>query len=170
MPLNFLYAGMIRRALPGARIVCVRRGAADTCLSNYRQLFATSFSYYNYAYDLVDTARYVAGFEMLTRHWREVLGDHYIEVRYEDVVEDLERESRRLLAFCGLTWDPACLEFHRNAAPVATLSANDQSRARCVDRTRDSSRLTPLPGYRSEGGRVRVSGLVDGRQHRMIHL
>jgi len=123
MPLNFLYAGMIRRALPRARVVCVRRGAADTCLSNYRQLFATSFSYYNYSYDLEDTARYVAGFEALTAHWREVLGDHYLEVRYEDVVGNLERESRRLLKFCGLSWDPACLEFHRNAAPVATASS-----------------------------------------------
>jgi len=123
MPLNFLYAGMIRRALPQARIVCVRRGAADTCLSNYRQLFATSFSYYNYAYDLVDTARYVARFESLAGHWQEVLGGNYLEVRYEDVVGNLEREARRLLGFCGLPWDARCLEFHRNAAPVATASS-----------------------------------------------
>ncbi len=123
MPLNFFYAGLIRRALPRARIVCVRRGAADTCLSNYRQLFATGFSYYDYAYDLADTARYVAGFETLAGHWRQVLGEAWLEVRYEDVVADLERESRKLLAFCGLAWDPACLEFHRNAAPVATASS-----------------------------------------------
>jgi hypothetical protein len=123
MPLNFLYAGMIRRALPRARIVCVRRGAADTCLSNYRQLFATGFSYYDYAYDLADTARFVAGFEALTKHWGQVLVDSFLEVHYEHVVADLEREARRLLAFCGLAWDPACLEFHRNAAPVSTASS-----------------------------------------------
>jgi Flp pilus assembly protein TadD len=123
MSLNFLYAGMIRRALPRARIVCVRRGAADTCLSNYRQLFATGFSYYDYAFDLADTARYVAGFDALTQHWRQILGDHYLEVHYEQVVMDLEREARRLLSFCGLAWDPACLEFHRNSAPVATASS-----------------------------------------------
>jgi tetratricopeptide (TPR) repeat protein len=123
MPLNFLYAGFIRRALPRARIICVRRGAADTCLSNYRQLFATSFSYYDYAYDLADTARYVAGFEALVQHWNAVLGEGWLEVRYEDVVADLEGQARRLLAFCGLEWDPVCLEFHRNAAPVATASS-----------------------------------------------
>jgi tetratricopeptide (TPR) repeat protein len=123
MPLNFLYAAMIRRALPNARIVCVRRGAADTCLSNYRQLFATGFSYYDYAYDLADTARYVAGFEEVTRHWRQVLGPNYLEIHYENVVAELETESRRLLAFCHLEWDPACLEFHLNAAPVSTASS-----------------------------------------------
>ena len=123
MPLNFLYAGMIRRALPQARIICVRRGAADTVLSNYRQLFATSFSYYDYAYDLVDTANYVAGFHALTGHWRATLGEGYLEVVYEDVVADLEGQARRLLEFCRLPWDAACLDFHRNAAPVATASS-----------------------------------------------
>lgn len=123
MPLNFLYAGYIRRALPRARIICVRRGAADTVLSNYRQLFATGFAYYNYAYDLVDTARYVAGFEALATHWRTALGDAWLEVRYEDVVADLEGQARRLLEFCGQPWDAAVLSFHRNAAPVATASS-----------------------------------------------
>ncbi len=123
MPLNFLYAGLIHRALPRARIVCVKRGAADTCLSNYRQLFATGFSYYDYAYDLVDTARYVAGFERLTQHWSRVLGDAWLEVRYEDVVADLEGQARRLLAFCGLSWDAACVDFQHNASPVATASS-----------------------------------------------
>jgi Flp pilus assembly protein TadD len=123
MPLNFLYAGFIRRALPGARIICLRRGTADTCLSNYRQLFATTFPYYDYAYDLVDTARYVAAFERLAQHWGQVLGDGWLDVRYEDVVADLPGQARRLLEFCGLPWDPACLEFHRNAAPVATASS-----------------------------------------------
>ena len=123
MPLNFLYAGMIRRALPRARIICLRRGAADTVLSNYRQLFATSFTYYDYAYDLADTARFVAGFHALTQHWQQTLGDAWLEVRYEDVVADLETQARRLIGFCGLTWDPACLEFHRNVAPVATASS-----------------------------------------------
>jgi tetratricopeptide (TPR) repeat protein len=123
MPLNFLYAGLIHRALPRARIICVKRGAADTCLGNYRQLFATGFSYYDYAYDLGDTARYVAGFDRLTKYWCQVLGGAWLEVRYEDVVTDLEVQARRLLAFCGLTWDPACLDFQHNPSPVATASS-----------------------------------------------
>ena len=123
MPLNFFYAPLIARALPRAKIICLRRNPLDTCVSNYRQLFATSFSYYNYAYDLLDTGRYFAAFNSLTALWRETIGATYLEVRYEDVVDDPEREARRLLEFCELPWDPRCLAFHENAAPVATASS-----------------------------------------------
>lgn len=124
MPLNFFYAGLIARALPNARIICLRREAMDTCLSNFRQLFATGFSYYNYAYDLEDTGRYYLLFDELIRHWREHLPpDRFTEVHYEQLVTDQEAQSRRLVEFCGLDWDPVCLDFHRNTAPVATASS-----------------------------------------------
>lgn len=124
MPLNFFYAPLIAHALPNAKIVCLKRNALDTCLSNYRQLFATTFPYYNYSYDLLDTGRYYAAFHRLTALWREALpADRYLEVRYEDVVDDVEREARRLLDFCGLPWDPQCLAFQENPAPVATASS-----------------------------------------------
>jgi tetratricopeptide (TPR) repeat protein len=124
MPLNVVYAGLIHRALPDARIICLRRHPVDAGLSNYRQLFATRFPYYDYALDLENTGRYVAGFEALADHWAEVLpADRYINFRYEDLVADQEGQTRRLLAHCGLDWDPACLAFHENAAPVATASA-----------------------------------------------
>jgi hypothetical protein len=123
MPLNFFYAPLILRALPNAKIICLRRNPLDTCLSNFRQLFATSFSYYNYGYDLLDTGRYYAAFHALTAVWRDALPRNYLEVHYEDVVDDAEREARRLLEFCELPWDPQCLAFHVNAAPVATASS-----------------------------------------------
>jgi tetratricopeptide (TPR) repeat protein len=123
MPLNVFYAGLIHRTLPRAKIICLRRHPLDSCLSNYRQLFATSFSYYHYAYDLGDCARYWLGFDALCRHWRETLGDSWTEVHYEEVVDDVEGQARRLLAHCGLDWDPACIDFHRNTAPVATASS-----------------------------------------------
>jgi tetratricopeptide (TPR) repeat protein len=123
MPLNFFYAAHILRALPRARVICLRRNPLDTVLSNYRQLFATSFSYYNYAYDLADTARYYVEFDRLVRRFAGTLGTRFMEVRYEDVVADLEGEARRLLDFCGLGWDPAVLEFHAQDAPVATASS-----------------------------------------------
>jgi hypothetical protein len=123
MPLNFFYAGLIHRALPNAKIICLRRHPLDACLSNYRQLFATMFSYYDYSYDLLDTGRYYLQFDALVRHWREMIPNAFTEVRYEDVVEHTEREARRLVAFCGLDWDSRCLEFERNAAPVATASS-----------------------------------------------
>jgi tetratricopeptide (TPR) repeat protein len=123
MPLNFFYSPLIHRALPHAKVICVRRNPLDTCMSNYRQLFATSFSYYNYAYDLLDTGRYYAAFDRLIARWRATNPANFLEVRYEDVVERTEREARRLLEFCELPWDPRCLAFQNNAAPVATASS-----------------------------------------------
>jgi len=123
MPLNFFYVPLIHRTLPNAKIVCIRRNALDTCLSNYRQLFATAFSYYNYAYDLLDIGRYYAAFCRLTDHWQRTMGANYLEVRYEDVVDDTEGQARRLVEFCELPWDPSCLAFQDNAAPVATASS-----------------------------------------------
>jgi tetratricopeptide (TPR) repeat protein len=148
MPLNFLYAPLIARALPRAKIICLQRNALDTCLSNYRQLFATTFSYYNYTYDLLDTGRYYLAFRESTRHWREALGPSYLEVRYEDVVLDTEREARRLVEFCGLGWDERCLAFQDNAAPVATASSAQVRQPiyrSAVERWRHYEReLTPL--------------------------
>ncbi len=123
MPLNFFYAGLIHWALPNAKIICLRRNPLDTALSNFRQLFATSFSYYNYAYDLLDTGRYYIEFDRLARHWLATIPANYCEVHYESVVADTEHEARRLIEFCGLDWDPACLRFEENAAPVATASS-----------------------------------------------
>ena len=123
MPLNFFYAPLIHSALPHAKIICLRRNPLDTCLSNYRQLFATNFSYYNYAYDLLETGRYYAAFDALTAHWRAGLPQNYLEVRYEDVVDHTEQEARRLVEFCELPWDARCLAFQDNTAPVATASS-----------------------------------------------
>lgn len=124
MPLNILLAPVILAALPEARMICLRRHPADTVLSNYRQMFATSFSYYNYAYTLEDTARYFVQFDRMVRHFETVLPkDRFTVVQYERVVADLETEVRRLLDFCALPFEKQCLAFHENAAPVATASS-----------------------------------------------
>lgn len=124
MPLNILLAPVILAALPDARVICLRRHPADTVLSNYRQMFATSFSYYNYAYTLEDTARYYLGFDRVLRHFGNVLPlERFAVVHYENVVAGLEGEARRLLDFCGLPFEDQCLAFHENAAPVATASS-----------------------------------------------
>lgn len=123
MPLNFFYVGFIHRALPNAKIVCLRRHPLDTCLSNYRQLFAVNFSYYNYAYDLADIGSYYAMFDALMAHWARALPGKVLELSYERFVHDQEGQTRRLLEHCGLAWDAGCLEFQHNSAPVATASA-----------------------------------------------
>jgi hypothetical protein len=123
LPLNFLYVGYIARALPDAKIVCLRRHPLDTVWSNYRHLFATNFSYYSYSYDLLDTAAYYVMFDRLMRFWQERFPGRVLEVQYEMLVEDQEAQTRRLLAHCDLPWDERCLNFHHNDAAVATPSA-----------------------------------------------
>ncbi|MFW7267893.1 tetratricopeptide repeat-containing sulfotransferase family protein [Gluconacetobacter sp. Hr-1-5] len=122
-PGNFFYAGMIARALPNARIVCLRRHPMDTVLSNFKNLFATTSRYYDYSYSIEEIARYYVRFDRLMRFWQSVLPGRVLEVGYEDLVGDQEAETRRLLAHCGLEWSEACLNFHANAAPVSTPSA-----------------------------------------------
>lgn len=122
LPHNFLYAGHIAKALPRARIVCLRRDPVDTCLSNFRQLFAQGSQHYDYSFDLLDTGRYYLQFERLMRHWKRVLPGRILEVEYEQLVENQESETRRLLHHCGLEWNESSLAFDKNTAPVATAS------------------------------------------------
>lgn len=123
MPMNFLYIGFIHLALPNAKIVCLRRHPLDTCISNFRQLFRLDHTYYGYAGDLSDIAHYYILFDRLMAHWREVLPDKVLELQYERLIDDQERETRRLLEFCGLDWEEGCLSFDENAAAIATASA-----------------------------------------------
>lgn len=122
-PGNFHYAGFIAKALPQARIVCLRRHPMDTVLSNFRNLFAISSRYYDYSYDLLDIAAYYARFDRLMTFWRDALPGRILELRYEDLIADQEGQTRRLLAHCGLDWNDTCLRFHTNEAPVSTPSA-----------------------------------------------
>lgn len=119
-PLNFLRAGLIRLALPQARIVHVRRNPLDTCFSCYEQMFSGPL---DFAYDLGELGRYYRAYAGVMEHWRAVLPtDAFMEVRYEDLVADLEGQARRLIAFSGLEWDARCLNFHKTERVVATAS------------------------------------------------
>ncbi len=123
LPHNFLYAGFIAGALPGAKIICMRRNPMDTCLSNFRQLFTQTSPYYDYSFDILNTGRYYLLFDRLMAHWQRVFPGRILEIQYETLVDQQEAVSRQMLAFCGLDWDDACLHFERNQAPVATASA-----------------------------------------------
>lgn len=123
LPHNFLYAGHIARALPNASIICLRRNPMDTCLSNFRQLFAQETPYYDYSFDLLDTGRYYALFDGLMAHWEKTMPGRILQVEYEVLVDDQEAQTRRVVAHCGLAWDDACLRFEENASPVSTASA-----------------------------------------------
>lgn len=122
LPHNFLYAGWIARALPNARIICLRRDPVDTCLSNFRQLFAAQSPNFGYSFNLLDTGRYYALFDRLMAHWQRVLPGRILEIQYEALVNSQEASTRQLLEFCQLPWNDNCLQFEHNAAPVNTAS------------------------------------------------
>ncbi|MFN3820136.1 sulfotransferase [Blastomonas sp.] len=122
-PGNFQYAGFIARALPEARIVCLRRNPMDTVLANFRNLFAISSRYYDYSYDLLDIAAYYLRFDRLMALWAKEMPGRVLGLRYEDLIADQEGQTRRLLEHCGLDWSNDCLSFHTNSAPVSTPSA-----------------------------------------------
>ncbi|MGH9467185.1 MAG: sulfotransferase [Terriglobales bacterium] len=121
LPANFQFAGLIHAALPAARIIHACRDPVDTCLS----LFASLFSGHAqpYSYDLGELGRYYRAYERAMAHWHSMLPSGVmLEVRYEDVVDDLEHQARRIVAHCGLEWDAACLTFHKTERTVRTLS------------------------------------------------
>lgn len=123
LPHNFLYAGFIANALPNAKIICLRRDPMDTCLSNFRQLFAPNSPFFDYSFDLLDTGRYFVLFDRLMTHWQATFPGRIFEVGYETLVDSQEASSRQLLEFCGLPWRDDCLNFENNPSPVATASA-----------------------------------------------
>jgi len=121
LPDNFRRIGLIHMALPRARIVHVRRDPVDTCLSCFSKLFTGQL---HYTYDLAELGRFYRVYEGLMAHWRDVLPPGVmLEVRYEEVVADLEGQARRILDHCGLPWDERCLVFHQNQRLVRTASA-----------------------------------------------
>jgi tetratricopeptide (TPR) repeat protein len=120
MPLNFMFVGLIHLALPNAKIIHIKRDPLDTCVSCFSLLFTGSQPF---AYDLAELGRYYRGYEGVMAHWHDVLPpDVMIDVQYEDLVDDLEGVSRRMLAHCGLAWEDACRDFQNTDRAVRTAS------------------------------------------------
>jgi tetratricopeptide (TPR) repeat protein len=121
MPSNYYFAGLIHLALPNAKIIHTIRDPVDTCISCFSKLFSAE---QNHTYDLGELGRYYKRYERLMAHWRKVLPPgRILDVRYEDVVADLEGQARRIIDYCGLPWDDRCLSFHETDRPVRTASA-----------------------------------------------
>ena len=117
---NFLNCALILRAFPQARIVHVKRRPLAACYAIYRTRFNGT---YPFAYDLAEIAEVYIGYRGLMAHWQRVLPGRILELNYEELVRDHEPTVHRLLAHVGLPFEPACLEFHRNPAPVITTSS-----------------------------------------------
>lgn len=120
MPANFFMVGLIHVMLPNAKIIHVNRNPVDTCVSCFTHLFKQK---QEHTYDLAELGRYYRDYGRLMQHWRDVLpADAFLDVQYEDIVADKEKEARRLLSFCDLEWDAACLDFHKTERTVRTAS------------------------------------------------
>ena len=120
MPANFNMLGLIHLITPNAKIVHVKRNPVDTCLSGFTRLFSRS---QHQSYDLAELGRYYRNYAALMNHWREVLpAGAFYEVQYEELVDNIDEQARKLIAYCGLEWNDACLEFHKNERTIRTAS------------------------------------------------
>jgi tetratricopeptide (TPR) repeat protein len=125
MPSNFRDIGFIHLILPNAKIIDARREPMACCFGNFKQLFTHGMEF---KYSLAEIGRYYCNYVELMDHWDRVLPGKILRVQHEDVVEDLEGSVRRLLEFCGLPFEPACLEFHRTERTVRTVSSEQVRR------------------------------------------
>ncbi|HEY0315777.1 MAG TPA: sulfotransferase [Sphingomonas sp.] len=120
MPNNFRHVGLIHLMLPNARIIDARREPMSCCFSNLKQAFANG---QEFSYSIEDIARYYRTYLDLMRHWDAALPGRVLRVQHEDVVADLEGSVRRMLDYCGLAFEPACVEFHKSKRSVRTPSS-----------------------------------------------
>ena len=120
LPTNYLYVGAIRRALPAAKILIVRRSPLDSCFAMYRALFGDA---YPFSYDFDELARYYAAYDRLTNHWLSLFGAALHEVVYEDLVRQPQRVGAALAEYCGLPWQPEAAAIEGNQSVSLTASA-----------------------------------------------
>ena len=120
MPNNFRHIGLIHLILPNAKIIDARRNALACCFSNFKQLFASG---QDFTYGLEDIGRYYRTYVELMAHWDSVLPGRILRVEHEAVVDDLEANVRRILEFCGLEFEPQCVEFYKTERSIRTASS-----------------------------------------------
>ncbi|MDP9199921.1 MAG: sulfotransferase [Pseudomonadota bacterium] len=124
-PNNFANIGLLSLALPNARFINTRRHPLDTCLSCYKQLFARGQPF---TYDLLELGEYYLQYVRMMKHWHSVLPGRVLDLQYESVVADQEAETRRLLEFCGLPWEDACLRYYETERAIRTASSEQVRR------------------------------------------
>jgi tetratricopeptide (TPR) repeat protein len=120
MPANFSHVGFIKLILPHAKIIDARRNPMATCIANFRQLFAQGK---NQSYDLTELGEYYLQCVDMMNHWDEVMPGSVLRVQYEDVVADIDGQVRRLLDYCNLPFEEACIDFYKSTRAVNTASS-----------------------------------------------
>ncbi|MCH7806087.1 MAG: sulfotransferase [Proteobacteria bacterium] len=119
MPTNFLHLGLLQLVLPKASYIHIRRNPLDTCMSMFRGFFNKG---YPYACDLYTLGLYYRQYDVLMKHWARALPRPMLEITYEELVTDSETLAPKILEFCGLEWQPECLEYYKNKHKVITMS------------------------------------------------
>lgn len=159
MPANFIYCGLIRKALPKARIIHLVRDPMDSCYAVYKTLFNQA---YYFSYDFDELAAYYTTYHQLMRHWHEVMPGAILDVRYEDLVTDTEGQARRILDWCGLDWQAKVTSPSENQAPTTTASAaqvREPIYTSSVQKWRNhEAGLAPLRA------RLAAAGIVDAQE------
>lgn len=120
MPNNFRHIGLIHLILPNAKIIDARRAPMDCCFSGFKQLFAEG---QEFTYGLEAIGRYYTDYVKLMGHWENILPGKVLKIQHEDVLDDLENETRKMLDFIGLPFEESCLDFHKNERAVRTASS-----------------------------------------------
>lgn len=121
MPLNYLYLGLIKQALPKAKIIILQRNPMDACYAMYKALFGHA---YPFTYSLEDLGHYYVAWKALMDHWIATFGGQLFVLNYEDLVNNTEQKVRELIEYCELPWQPGCLNFHEKSSGVSTASAS----------------------------------------------
>ena len=120
MPNNFAYVGFIKTILPNAKIIDARRHPMDSCFGCFKQHFAKGQTF---TYDLFELGEFYLEYTRLMDHWDSVLPGAVLRVQYEQVVDDLESQVRKILEFCKLPFEDACVNFHETKRSVRTASS-----------------------------------------------
>ena len=120
LPNNFPLIGLLSLILPNAKVINARRHPIDSCLGGYKQLFSRG---QNFTYDMLDLAHYYQQYDSMIKHWHRVLPGKILDVHYEETVDDLESQVRRILDFCDLPFEQTCVDFHQTDRAVKTASS-----------------------------------------------
>ena len=120
LPNNFPLIGLLSLILPKAKVINARRHPFDSCLGGYKQLFSKG---QNFTYDMLDLAHYYQQYDAMIKHWHQVLPGKILDVHYEETVDDLETQVRRILDFCELPFEQSCIDFHQTERAIKTASS-----------------------------------------------
>lgn len=123
LPLNIQLAGIVLRAIPAAKIVCLVRDPLDTLIGNYRQVFEYSSPNYTYTLNIEACAQFIIGFRRLVDWLDNTFHERFSKIAYEKIVNNPEMSARNILQFCALEWEEGCIDIHKNTASIGTASA-----------------------------------------------